>query len=315
MWSKRIVWLTAVAMVLSLFGTTAAFADDGKAALKFIPKETMVVASINMERLRESSLYKEVWALVESDPSAMEDFKKLKDATGFDIQTDLSTVVIALAEDFEESEQFLMIAKGKFDEAAFIKFAKDEGANITESDHGGQKFYDVEGDAGMAFVDDFLVVGPKPALKAAIDTWKGKMDSVEKGAVADMIKSVNTGRDLWFAMTLPDSLKKELGAELPMAQNVEKVWASLDLNTGLALDLVIGASDAETAKNLVALANEALKEAGKDPSVAQLGLDAAITKTTIAQDGNNMTVSMALSAADVEKIKQTLGAMMGGMMR
>lgn len=310
---KSVVWLAGIAMLLSLFMAGPVLAQDGKAALKHIPKETMLVVSINLKRLKGSKLYKDALGMVMADPSAKADFDKLKDATGFDIEKDLDGLVIAAAADFEESEQFLLIAKGQFDEKKFIEFAKAEGAEIKTAEHGGVTYYDVDDEAGMAFTDGYLVIGPKPALKAAIDTKGGKMDSVEKSAgLAAMFGAVDTSKDLWFAMELPESLRKEFGRELPMGSDVEKVWGALDLNAGLKLDITIGTAKEDTAAQLVQLATEGLKEAAADPNVAQLGLDKAISQTKVKQDGKNLTVNIKLSEEELDKIKGMLGAMMGG---
>ena len=310
---KSVVWLAGMALLLSLFMAGPVVADDGKAALKHIPKETMLVVSINMKRLKGSSLYKEALGMVMADPSAKADFDKLKEATGFDIEKDLDGLVIAAAADFEESEQFLLIAKGNFDEKKFIEFAKSEGANIKTAEHGGLTYYDVDDEAGMAFTDGYLVIGPKPALKAAIDTKAGKMDSVEKhSGLGGMFGTVDTSKDLWFAMELPESVRQELGREAPMGSDVEKVWGALDLNAGLALDVTVGTAKADTATQLEALAQQGLAEAAKDPNVAQLGLDKALAGTKVKADGKNLVVNIKLSEEELNKIKGMLGAMMGG---
>src|SRR5690606_23021052 len=231
---KRIILLLVVALLLPLTATPA-MADDGSGALGYVPKDTMMVVAIDFETLSKTDIFKDFMAAVMSDSEAKKNLDMLKEATGFDPEKDIKSIVLAVPPDVEKSENFLMIVKGKFDEKKFVAFAEKEAKDGWKAqEHQGVTWYEIENEGGLAFVGDYVIVGTKGSLKAAVDTHKGKADSVKKNkSVNALVKAVDTKNDIWMAISLPDSIRKEMGKQNPMAGDITDAHASLDFGSGM----------------------------------------------------------------------------------
>lgn len=309
---KSLFLLLAAALVLPLFAAPA-FADDGTAALDFIPKDTMMVISIDLDGMRNSDLFKEVMTAAMSDPEVKDGLAKLKTATGFDAEKDLSSIVIAVPPDVEKTENFLIIAKGKMDEKKVVEFAKQEGGNLKEMTEDGVTWYEIDNEGGVAFMGSHVVLGTKAALKAAIKTKKGGMKNASAGDVGAMLKSVDTKADVWFAMAIPAALRKEMAAADPMAGEIESAHASMDFASGLNLKITVNTATADVANQIVEVGKAGIQGIAADPSMAQMGLDAALTKLVLKADGKAIKVGLDLSTEELKKIEQALAPMMQGM--
>ncbi len=309
---KSFFLLLATAMLLPFFATPA-FADDGTAALDFIPKDTMMVISMDVDGMRGSDMFKQFMSAAMSDPDTKKDLDLLKAATGFDAEKDISSIVIAVPPDVEKTENFLVIAKAKVDEAKVMAYAKKEGGEFKEMSHEGVTWYEIDNEGGIAFMGPHIVLGTTAALKAAIATKKGSMKNASKGSVGPMLKAVDTKADVWFAMAIPEILRKQMGAADPMAGEIQSAHASMDLATGLALKITVNATTAEIANQLVEVGNAGLQGVGADPSMKQMGLDAALTKLVLKADGKAIKVGLNLTKAELAKIEQALAPMLQGM--
>lgn len=304
----------AAAMATTLLFTTEAFADDGQGALDFVPEDTMMVFAIDVEQVRTTDLFKEFMAAVEKEPEAKEGLKMLKESAGFDPQKDLSSVVIALPPDVEKTENFLMIAKGKFDEKKFIAFAEKEGGQkFASATHQGLNYYQMD-DGAIAFSGDYLVVGSTAALKAALDTQKGKMGSVKKNkTVSAHLKAVDTKSDVWFSVNLPAEIQEKMAKENPMVRDIEAAHGSIDLGSGLKVRLNLGTKSADTAKSLVDLANAGLREAGSDAQLKAMGLDAVVTNLKVTNADKEVVVKLDLNEAEFGRVVSTIKQLTGGL--
>ncbi|MDX9719999.1 MAG: hypothetical protein RBU37_04565 [Myxococcota bacterium] len=310
----RIVFtmLLAAAFVLPAMASTA-FADDGTAALDYIPKDYAFVVAIDVDGLKKTSIYSDVMKMLQADKDFQQGVKQFKDATGFDVEKDLSSLVIAAPADVEKSENFIFVAKGKVDEKKAIEFAKKEGAAITDGKHEGQSYYVIDKEGGVAFMGGYVVVAPEAALKAAIEVNKGKKDSIKKSSdMSAMLKGVDTKQNIWMMVALPKSIRDEMSRENPLAAGVLNVYGSLGLSSGIDLKLVAGCDKDDTAKSLVDMANAGLSQAMAEPMVAQMGFDVALKKLSIKASGKDIKVGLSLTDAEFTKLKTTVEALMGG---
>ena len=311
---KKVALFVATALVLPMFAASAS-ADDGKAALKFVPKDTMMVISIDVNSLKKTSIFKEMMTAIMQDADAKKNLKMFKEATGFDPEKDLESIVIALPPDVEKTENFLFIAKGKVDEKKFISFAKDQGGKIAEGKAAGQAYYEIDSEAAVAFVGDHIVMGPKVALEASLNTKKGNDKAVtDNSDMSGLIGAVDTKANIWMAVILPDDIRKELAKQDPNAGDITDAHASVDLGSGLKLRLTLGTGASGTADSIVKLAQEGLKSVKSDPNIGAMGLDPVFTGLSVAAAGKKVNVSLDLSQADFDRIVEMVKAMaMGGM--
>ena len=308
---KALMALICVAFVLPFFATTA-MADDGSAALKYVPKDSMFVLSIDMEGLQGTEVFKQMMTMAMQEKEVKEGIEQLKEATGFDYTKDLHSIVIAAPSDVNTSEDFVIIMKGKFDEKKFINFAKEENGKLVEKEHAKMTWYEIDKEGGLAFDGDIAVIGSTKYLKAALDTKSAKNVKDAK-VLGGYIKKVNTKHNIWAALTIPADIRKEMAAADPNAEKIEGGYASLDFGSGLKLDLTMITDSKDTAKALADEANKGLKAAASDPSIAQMGLDAMIAKITVAASGEKVAINIDLNEQEFATLSMLMQGLMGGM--
>lgn len=307
--SFRYLALTVLTAMLMAFGSfissspafiSDAVADDGKAALKFAPKTTSGVIALNVERVKGSPAYKAFMDMASKDSEFNEMLKMAKDKFGLDLEKDVSSLVIILPNNVHE-EQFIAIANGKFDQKKIAAAAVAEGGK--ETTIAGQPVIEAPGGekVAMAFVGSHAMIGTKDTVTAALS------DGGAMGAgISKLIGSVDAGKDVWVALEIPAALK---GLD-PSLKDINSLTASLDLSSGVGLKLAVDTASADQAKGLVEMANMGLAEAAKDPSVAAMGLAAAVGRTKISNSGSTINVDISITSAEVETIQKMLGGMM-----
>ena len=302
--SFRYLILTVLAAFVMAFSSisTDAIADDGKAALKVAPKETTGVVAINIERIKTSPAYKTVMAALSADADFQKALKEAKEKIGLDLEKDINSIVILLPANVAEG-QMLVVASGNFDQAKIMAAAKAEGG--VEETVGGQVIVkDADGKGAVAFAGGLVLFGTEPMVKSALSSG----GAIASGGVSKLMSAVDTSKDLWVAMEVPASLK---GLD-PTLKDINSVTASLDLSAGLGLKLTVDTTSADQAKKLAEMANAGLAQAGKDPTLASMGLAAAVGRTKIAAAGSAINVDVSVTGAELEAIQKTISAMMGG---
>jgi hypothetical protein len=305
--SFRYLTLTILTALFMAFGSLAspssfidsAIADDGKAALKLAPKSTTGVISINIERVKSSPAYAAFMGMASKDPEFAKALQMAKDDFGLDLEKDISSLVIVLPSNVVEG-QFLVVANGKFDQKKISAKALAEGGK--ESTVAGQTVIQgMDGDAAIAFVGSHAMMGTSAMVSAALS------DGGAVGAgISKLIGSVDASKDVWVALEVPAALK---GLD-PSLADINNLAASLDLSSGIGLKLAVGTTSDDKAKGLVEMANMGIGQAAKDPSVAAMGLAAAIGRTKVSQSGSVINVDISVNSAEVDTIQKMLGGMM-----
>lgn len=159
----------------------------------------------------------------------------------------------------------------------------------------------MDGDAAIAFVGSHAMMGTSAMVSAALS------DGGAVGAgISKLIGSVDASKDVWVALEVPAALK---GLD-PSLADINNLAASLDLSSGIGLKLAVGTTSDDKAKGLVEMANMGIGQAAKDPSVAAMGLAAAIGRTKVSQSGSVINVDISVNSAEVDTIQKMLGGMM-----
>ncbi len=139
------------------------------------------------------------------------------------------------------------------------------------------------------------------------------MKNASAGSVGAQLKAVDKKADVWFAMSIPESLRKDMRAADPMAGEIESAFASMDFASGLNLKITVNAATADVASQIVEVGKAGIQGIGADPSMAQMGLDAAINKLVLKADGKAIKIGLDLTKAELSKIEKALAPMMQGM--
>lgn len=160
---------------------------------------------------------------------------------------------------------------------------------------------------GVAFLvpDDYLVAGPKeqaPAIKKVL--FDGGANA-SAGPLPGLLSKVATDKAAWFAgdvTKLPDVPK-----DGPLV-GLQSVAGNIDIDTGLGVTALLTYADATQAKNSEAELNKAWQSAR--PLVAGMGVTPEMAnKLTFKAADTTVTVALSLSAAELNQVGQTIGAM------
>lgn len=297
-------------MGLLLSMATTAQAGDGQSLLSHVPKDSMVVVSINVERVKDAPFYQMAMEQMMTDPEVQEMVTKLKDSANLDVQKDIKTFLLSVPADVTSSENFIFFAEGSFDEAKIVDALKSEGADLKEVKHAGTTYQEIDGEGGLAFVDGVAMMGTQKMVKKALSAKAGKGDSVKKhAAISKAMGDLDTSRDLWVAFEFNDELKAMMGND-PTIADLKTLAASLDIKSGLELNVVLTMGSADSASEIGQMAQMQLKEFTKAPEMAQMGLDVALIKSTVSVDANKIQVSLKLNEAEFQSFVASMMSLM-----
>ncbi len=303
----------ASALVLTLvLSASAAMAGNGKAALGNLPKDTAIVVSIDVDRVKTSPMFQDLLNLSKKNPDFAKTLDMLKAEASFDPAKDVHTIVVGLASDFTKNDDSgIFFMEGKFAEAKFLALAKKAGAtSISTEKHRGVKYYVLDGKHEIAFLGKLMAAAPSGKMKEVIDVYRGKKPSVKKNATfMAKMKDTDTSKDFWMVMLMPDEAKKEMSAQLG-GNTVDAVMAAVDIQKGVAAKLRLAASSVDGAKALVNLIQVGLASAGGAQELKALGLDGVVSRIKVNQAKANVDIAMDMTPAELAKLKATLGAFM-----
>jgi len=234
-----------------------------------------------------------------------EKYKQTLDALGLDPQKDLYFAVIGVAQKPGEKDPKVSgVINMKYDQAKLVAKIKEESPTYTESTYEGVTLFTVpEEDGGEPMYGAFLdtsniAVGQEAGVKAVVDLFKGKGESVLKNAaIMDLVKTSNKKAMLWSVFAFSSDQVKDMTGANPMLGSLQSLKAmSMFVDySGKKLNLEIKAMSEDAAKN---------KEmADFLNGLKAMGSMAAAEKPEYGQILNAITVS---SAPDHVKIAASL---------
>ncbi len=249
--------------VLGLLGglPSVVAAQDKVAGSGFLPANTQAVITVNVKQMLECPLVKkDLPKLQEQIKSNAEATKRLT-ALGFDPFKDLDSITIGAA-GVEDNEQVVIVARGKFDTAKFKALADKEKDNVKTHMVNGQAIYEanVPGQQKplfMALVDgNTIVAGMKQSDVAdAFEIKAGKKKSEVKKDLQGLLAKSNPSQSLSVVM-----LGSALGNGIPFGDKVENINGGVILGDDIKTSFVITTKDAESAKGLSELLQQALEQ-------------------------------------------------------
>lgn len=303
--------VTVLAMFAMLAVGTTAQAGDGADTVKMIPGAAMVVAHVNMERLRGSPLFQDLWKQMMGKNA--KDMEQMKAKFGVDLEKDVNGLTLYVPADVDKSQVFAVILDGNFSEDKIVAGIKAEDPKLTTAEHAGQKYYAGGKDGSIAFIGKQLVLAHPTALKAVIDAkaGKGKLDGNK--ALNALVGKANKGGDIWFAAALTGTAAKEaskgLAKEIPGAE-IKTLSGSLDIAKGLGLKLLVGTNSADTAGKIVAELQKGLEEAKKQPGPGAM-FGSLLSGLKIGAAGDAVDIDLQMTDQQVAMVKGMLGAFAG----
>lgn len=292
-------FVLAVAVALCGFASQAHAGDS--AAMKMLPPGTTGVLQIDLAAMRGTTLYKELWKVVSSNPEFLKGKAEAQEKMGFDLEKDLSGITVAV----DGSGEGFVVLAGKFNEKKITGMAKKEG-KAKQLKHQGVAYWAGEDKVAVAFLAGRVVVGKEAAIKSAIGAHKGKR--VGKAAeVMKLAKGVDQKKHVWGAAALPKNLRDSNMKEL------STMHGFVDLTKGLSF-LAVAAFDTEkTAQKIVADVEKALTDAQANPGMAAFGVGPLLAKVKASNKGKAVSLAADWNEQDVARLK-ALAGMAGAMM-
>lgn len=186
----RQTFLTLTLAAGSLFATDPTL-------LKLVPSDPTMVAALDCERAKGSTLGQKILAEMKDEDSG---FRKFVEATGFDPRRDLREVLVVTTTGDPKTQKPLVAVTGTFDPVKIATFLRGEGG--VQSFYSGVELWKnpKKDDGAIALVNGTLTLfGKEDVVKAAIDRRNAGGGAI----AADLQQRINawSGNDAWFVST------------------------------------------------------------------------------------------------------------------
>lgn len=307
----RAMPLAAVAATV-LFSLTAAHAADTE-DLALLPKSGDIVVQIDVKALAGTPLVKGLLEQAKANPDVQQQLSQLKSEYGLDPERDVERLTVMFPAK-SQSGQALMVINTTAAFEQVLAGAKKNAQTIAEKTHAGVKYHADDG-IGMAQVGKRILIGDEGLLKEALGDQGKKGLHQNKQMMGLVSRASKAGGQIWFAAVLPEEVKAKMAADDPRAKDISTLQGSIDLKSGLALRLDIGAKKG-TADAMVQEINKQLAEAktqqAGNPMMAAMGLGAVIDGLKASTEGDEVRIKLDLTQAQVDQLK-AMAMMMVGM--
>jgi hypothetical protein len=137
---RLIVMMICVVLLTTgvLYGQEKEINFDNNKVLSLLPKGTGFVLMIDMKRIIDSSLYKQIMKKEE----IQQKYQAYKESSGIDLQKDVDRIVFFVAEETDESPNCsIFIYIGRLDKDKIISAKTNKAISLKEETYHGEKIY------------------------------------------------------------------------------------------------------------------------------------------------------------------------------
>jgi len=283
MTSSLALLLTAVFLSCTPSTGVKSGAAAGEALIKLMPKGTMGVLAVDVQRAMST----DATAKALQDPKSKEKYDEFVKMSGIDPMKDISYVAIGLSGMAAAAAQDGgIIVNLKYDKARLQGLIKEKAPEAKEESYNGVTVYsNLDGDGAKqttqaAFLDDaHIVIGSAKSVRGIIDVHQKKAESLTKNAeMADILKNVDKSGFAWGAFAIPQELIKkgiEASPQLKGLEGVKALTMAFDYKmTNFIADIRTLGGTKEQNTNLASMLNgfKAMGAmfAGEEPAVGDL---------------------------------------------
>ncbi len=287
-------------------------AAEVKGVWKHIPASSEIVVSINVGKIMESSLWKAYGPMAMA--KADDKLKLVKEKCGFDPLTAFSSIQMGM--DSDNGKEPTIVIQGIERAAAqkcMIALAESEGEKVEITEDGPISIVKSDKETtGLAWVNDTTVIlTPKQADKEYLLARIAGTDGVDSNAaLMAIVGKAKQSAPFWFAASLKEGSKASKSAKgATQGKEPTAFYGAVGFDKGI--ELAVGATfkTAEEAASLKAEMEQLLPMGkGMLPAAGPI-----IDKVKIGNAGNDLTIALELTEADIETLKKAAGPMMGGM--
>jgi hypothetical protein len=305
---RWILGVTAIAVIVGIVATITVPAQTvtpDQATLKLFPPETQGIGFVDVAGLRGSPLFNDlVLQKAQTFPKDLNDFI---DATGFNLKTDVDRVTAGKI----GQKDGLIIVQARYDKFKVEQFVQDHADHIATETYLGRVIYTGNPDAdhagGVSFLDNMIVAGSLPAVKAAIDRMAAPAPNVvDNTELMNSIRTIETGNQVWAAGKFDASM---FGNVTQAPEQIAQMATSLQSGTyqmRIDQDVHAKASGVFNTADMAKATGDTLRgllamgrlQATKDANLAQLldGVD-------VANSGTNLTISFSASGDLLKQLR------------
>jgi len=310
-------WCFALAATLAVMTAASARADG----LKYLPSDTEVVVSLNLQQVWGSKLVKDYSALigqlqgmfnagVDKNQIAAEVRKSL----GIDPFKDVDAITVGLSDLTKNPKNVMIVLEGKFNQDKFTetanKAAKDSPEAVKSVTIGNATVYQITkpGDEpfyiGLLNKNTLVIAKTKDGMTGAVTPVAQNL----KKETADLVQGVNFKKSLNLVMTagaIQEAIKQGNNAQTqfiePFLKDLNGAVITANVVSDVDLHVAYVAKDAAAAQKMAEETNKGVaglkgligKNAPKDAKVAAM-VD-ILNSLKITSQGNVMTVDGTVS--------------------
>ena len=289
--------LIALLASLAVLGGPSAQAKNVDGALAFLPADISTLIVVDLEATRQTSFFQGLQSQVIDLTGYTRELKQFKREAGFDIMTNVKTVVYAGPEDMiKKAKQSMLVLEGTFDIAKLkAYYAKKSKSPIVEKTGPLGTYFEIaHGKTAFGVFGDFAVYGTKDLFEKAIAAKKAGGGQTKLGALLGRMKA---GRDGFGVIAGSSTLKKFLGKSFAGVKDVRTAGLTFDFTGGCNIKIVGSFGDGGAASTAAEAIKKEIGKLAADPEFKEAGLGTALGKVQATASGSEVTVSLALDPA------------------
>ena len=305
-------------------GSIKAGSATGKSILRLIPATARVVLMVDIHRSMTADMVQNVL----KDEKTKQKYDGFIKMAGLDPMKDIYFVAVGLAGNpAGGSQEGAIFINLRYNKDALLAKIKETAKDIREETYNGVTLY--EGPAAMnmehaasagAFLDDSnIVVGSDKSVRAAVDVFQKKADSVDKNPeMKRLFKAVNMSANVWGAVIIPQEMLKSQADKNPMLKDLiglTGLTMSFDYaNRTLTAEIQgLGGTKEQNktlAEKLTALKGMGALMGGQQPVLAEL-----LNKIEISSSAGSVKIYASVPGELLGKMQKLAQEKLGGMIQ
>ena len=305
-------------------GSIKAGSATGKAMLRLIPATARVVLMVDIHRSMTADAVQNVL----KDEKTKQKYDEFIKMAGLDPMKDFYFVAVSMFGDpGGKSQEGAIFVNLRYNKDALLAKIKETAKDIREETYSGVTLYEGPAATGMghaapagAFLDDSnIVVGTGKSIRAAVDVFQKKADSVDKNPeMKKLFKAVNMSANAWAAAVIPQEMLKSQADKNPMLKDLVGLTGltlSFDYaNRTLTVEVqgLGGAKEQNKAlaEKLTALKGMGTMMAGKEPVLGEL-----VNKIEISSSDDGVKIYVSIPGELLDKVQKLAQEKFGKMIQ
>ncbi len=305
-------------------GSIKAGSATGKSMLRLIPASARVVLMLDIHRSMTADMVQNVL----KDEKAKQKYEEFIKMAGLDPMKDIYIVAVGMFGDpAGKSQEGAIFINLRYNKDTLLAKIKENAKDLREETYNGVTLY--EGLAGTnmghpapagAFLDDSnIVVGTGKSVRAAVDVFQKKADSVDKNPeMKKLFKAVNMSANVWGAAVIPQEMLKSQADKNPMLKDLVGLTGltlSFDYANRTLTAEVQGLGGAKEqnkalADKLTALKGMGTMMAGKEPVLGEL-----VNKIEVSSSDESVKIYASVPGELLDKVQKMVQEKFGKMIQ